>query len=248
MIFLILGLLASLAILNAIVPLPGFSFIVPLLTTVMTTQAAVTFTTIYFLISSTIIVFVFRRYLRKNLVWLLLPASLAGAFIGSFFSASLNEKLLTAVILIFVTYFLIKKLLTMGRPPAKPAAKSSRRERHTVAFVGLVSGFFQGGGFGGGSVRNGFLYAKGLSLQEVRATTAAVGMGNFLAATITRASTGHIVLEQVWVFLLMIPLLIAATYIARHITAKLNHAVQDRIVVGLMIVAVGLLAVKLLQG
>lgn len=247
MIFFILALLAFLAILNAIIPLPGFSFIVPLLTTVMSTQGAVTFATIYFLISSSIIVFVFRKYLRKELVILLLPTSIIGALAGSFFTASLNEKLLTALILIFVVYFLTKKIRALWQPAKEVNKKPSKRERHTIAFVGIASGFFQGGGLGGGDVRNGFLYAKGLTIQEVRATTAAVGVGNFLVATITRGATGHIVLEQVWVFLVMIPLLVGATYIARHITTRLNHKVQNGIVVGLMVVAVGLLIVKLVQ-
>jgi uncharacterized membrane protein YfcA len=247
MLFLMLVILAFLAILNAIIPLPGFSFIVPLLTTVMSTQGAVTFTTIYFLISSGIIVFVFRKYLRKELVILLLPTSIIGALAGSFFSASLNEKLLTAVILIFAVYFLTKKIRTLWQSPRETSKKPNKRERHAVAFVGIVSGFFQGGGLGGGDVRNGFLYAKGLTIQEVRATTAAVGAGNFLIATIIRGVTGHIVFEQVWVFLVMIPSLIGATYIARHVTTKLNQKTQNGIVIGLMTAAVGLLIAKLVQ-
>ncbi|MDN5274948.1 MAG: sulfite exporter TauE/SafE family protein [Candidatus Saccharibacteria bacterium] len=247
MIFLILAVLIFMAILNAIIPLPGFSFFIPLLSTVMSTQGALTFATIYFLISSSIIVFVFRKYLRKELIILLLPASIIGALAGSFFSAALNEKLLTAVIFIFVVYFLIKKIRALKQPTDKEVKKSSKKERHTVAFVGIVSGFLQGGGLGGGDVRNGFLYAKGLTMQEVRATTAAVGVGNFLIAMITRGATGHIVIEQLWVFLVMIPLLVGATYIARHITTKLNHKMQNGIVVGLMVVAVGLLVIKLVQ-
>jgi len=246
MIFIILAVLTLMAILNAVIPLPGFSFFIPLLSTVMSTQGALTFATIYFLISSSIIVFVFRKYLRKDLVILLLPTSIVGALVGSFFSASLNEKLLTAVIFVFVVYFLIKKIRALGKPTTE-ARKTSKRERHTVAFVGIVSGFFQGGGLGGGDVRNGFLYAKGLTIQEVRATTAAVGVGNFLMATITRGATGHIVIEQLWVFAAMIPLLVGATYVARHITTKLNPRIQNGIVVGLMVVAVGLLIIKLVQ-
>ncbi len=245
-IFLLVLLLPLLAILNAIIPLPGFSFFVPLFATFMSTQDAITFATIYFLVGSSIIVFVFRKYLRKELIVLLLPTSIIGALAGSFFSTSLNEKLLTAIILIFVTYFLIKKIRAL-RESEKTASKPSKRERHTVAFVGIVSGFFQGSGLGGGDVRNGFLYAKGLTMQEVRATTAAVGVGNFLVATGTRAATGHVPFDHAWVFLIIIPLLVGATYIARHITTKLNHKIQNGIVVGLMVVAVGLLVVKLIQ-
>lgn len=247
MIFLVLALLALLAILNAIIPLPGFSFLVPLLTTVMSTQEAITFATIYFLISSSIIVFVFRKYIRRELVILLLPTSIAGALAGSFFSASLNEKLLTAIILVIVIHFLIKKVRALRQPEKEINEKTTGKERHTVAFVGITSGFFQGGGLGGGNVRNGFLYAKGLSIQEVRATTAAVGVGNFFVATLTRGSTGHIALEQAWAFLVMIPLLVGATYIARHITTKLSHKLQNSIVIGLMVAAVGLLVVELIQ-
>lgn len=246
MLIIVLAVLTFLAVLNAIVPLPGFSFFVPLLATVMPTQDALTFVTIYFLISSSIIVCVFRKYLRRELIILLLPASIIGALAGSIFSASLNEKLLTTVIFVFVLYFLIKKIRDF-RQPTQTTNKPNQKERHSSVFVGLVSGFFQGGGLGGGDVRNGFLFAKGLTLQEVRATTAAVGVGNFLVATIVRGTTGHIVVEQVWVFLVLIPLLIGATYIARHITTRISPKIQNVIIIGLMSIAVVSLIIQLLQ-
>lgn len=241
--FVIIIILAALAVVNAIVPLPGFSVFVPMLSTVMTTQSALTFATFYFLISGLIIVFSFRKFLKPQLIKVLLPSSIIGALAGSASSSWLSEEVMTVVVLLFVSYFTVRKI---QRIIAEKNVKRHDSNKGAL-LVGLVSGFFQGGGVGGGDVRNGYLYSKGLSLQEVRATTAAVGAGNFLVATIVRTGSGHADTQYLWVFLFVIPILIAATYMARHITTKLNETVQNYIIVTLMIASVILLLVRIVK-
>jgi len=104
----------------------------------------------------------------------------------------------------------------------------------------------QGGGFGGGDVRNNYLYAHDLTLTEVRATTAAVGSAIFVLSLTTRTIEGTFTVSHAWVFALLIPLSIFAAYLGKHITHKLSDKVQHRIIVVLMAVSITLLLHKLL--
>ena len=120
MIYIVIFLvMAVLAVLNAVIPLPGFNFFVPLFSNFMSTQEAITFITIYFFMNSSIIVYVFRKYIRYNLVYLLVPSSLIGAILGSALSSSLNELLLTIVVFMFVVYFTISKVNNKNKKHAR---------------------------------------------------------------------------------------------------------------------------------
>lgn len=236
----VLVLMAVLAVLNAIVPLPGFNFFVPLFSTVMSTNEAITFITVYFLINSSIIVFVFKEYLQKNLVLTLIPSSFLGALAGGLLSSSLDELALTFVVLLFVSYFSYKKVRNIHKQnrPRKSSQKGTLG-------IGMISGFLQGGGFGGGDIRNSYLYANGLSLQQVRATTAAVGVSIFLVSLSARAMNGSFNLGHMWLYVFLIPIAIVAAYVGKHLTTRLGKNVQNTIVLVLMGLSVILLVYKL---
>lgn len=236
--------MAVLAVFNAIVPLPGFNFFVPLFGTVMSTNEAITFITVYFLINSSVIVFVFREYLQKEMVIRLIPGSFFGAIVGGLLSSSLNELVLTVVVLLFVLYFSVKKIHRIKRADKK---KTTGREKKGAMLIGLVSGFMQGGGFGGGDIRNSYLYSNNLSLQQVRATTAAVGVSIFIVSLTTRAINNTFNLGHLWLYLFLIPIAILAAYIGRHLTTRLGTKTQNAIVLALMAVAVLLLIYKIVH-
>lgn len=236
---LIIIVMAVLAVLNAVVPLPGFNFFVPLFSSFMTTQEAITFITVYFLLNSSIIVYVFRKYIRYNLVVLLAPSSLIGAILGSALSSSLNELLLTIVVLLFVLYFTISKINNKNKNQIKKSSKKNS------VFIGSISGFLQGGGFGGGDIRNSFLYAQNLNLQEVRATTATVGVTIFITSLITRYVNDSFTLDHIWLYAILLPIAIIAAFVGRHISTRLSSKIQYKIVISLMMTSVLLLIYKI---
>lgn len=238
----LLALMLFLAILNAILPLPGFNFFVPLFSTFMTTQEAITFITVYFLVNSLTIVLVFRAHVRTDMVKRLLPASVVGAIIGSFLGGKLNELALTILVLGFVLFFFAKKLRAAA-PQSKPAGKA--HDNKSAWVVGAIAGFLQGGGLGGGDVRNTYLYAKELTIQEIRATTASVGASIFTFSLITRALSGAFKVGHLWLYMCVIPIALTSAYLGLHISAKMNTKLQRRIVLGLMSVSVILLIHKI---
>lgn len=241
----ILSLMALLAVLNAVVPLPGFNFFVPLFGTFMTVEQAITFITVYFLLTSTILTYVFRDYLRSDLLFKLLPMSIVGAVLGSFLSSSLNELALTIIILGFVLYFFQKRLRVGIAKAGTQVPKDKRPKGRNTAIIGVISGFLQGGGFGGGDVRNNYLYAHNLSLQEVRATTAAVGACIFIISLAVRFAESSLMISHGQLYVFLVPIAIASSYLGRHITHKLNKKAQHQIVIGLMMISLLLLVNKI---
>lgn len=241
----ILALMALLAVLNAVVPLPGFNFFVPLFGTFMTIEQAITFITVYFLISSSILTYVFRDYLRSDLVYKLLPASIVGAILGSFLSSSLNELALTFIVFFFVLFYFHKRLRSGPSKDKSHATKGKAAKGKNTSIIGLISGFLQGGGFGGGDVRNSYLYAHNLSLQEVRATTAAVGVGIFIVSLAVRFAQGSLIISHGWLYIFLVPIAIASSYLGRHITHKLSNKAQYQIIIGLMTISLLLLLNKI---
>lgn len=177
--FLIFVALFLLSIANAVVPLPGSSVITPLLTLFISPKDAIAFATIYFMISSITIVYVFRKYLRMDYVKGLLVSSIVGSVAGALFYLAINEQVALAIVALFVAYFTYKKVQQARGIEAKGL-------KLPKAFVGGISGLLQGSGFAGGEMRHGYLYSQGLSAQEVRATTAFIGATTFGVATLVR--------------------------------------------------------------
>jgi len=154
---------------------------------------------------------------------------------------------LTVIILCFVLYFFQKRLRSGVAKTNVQTAISKRPKGRNTAIIGIISGFLQGGGFGGGDVRNNYLYAHQLSLQEVRATTAAVGVGIFIISLIVRFVGGSLTISYGWLYVFLIPIAIASSYLGRHITHKLNNKAQHEIVIALMMISLLLLSNKILN-
>lgn len=227
-------------IINAIVPLPGSSVVTPLLTLFMSPKNAIAFATIYFMLSSLILVYAYRKYLRTHYIKSLLPVSLIGAFVGAVFYLQINEIVALVIVLIFVIYFTYKKAMHIhsGKQPKNTLPKS---------FIGIVSGLFQGSGFAGGDMRNGYLYSEGLNAQQVRATTAAIGASNFFVATLIRGFNGQLDWNILWLFIPIFPMLVGGIYLGRHVTLRLNEKWQNRIILSVMFTAVAIITWELVE-
>lgn len=232
--------LFALSIANAIVPLPGSSVITPLLTLFISPKDAIAFATIYFMISSILLVYAYRKYLRPEYIKGLLPSSIIGALIGALFYLLINEQLALAIVAVFVAYFTFQRVQHARGVKAK-------KSKLPKPIVGAVSGLFQGSGFAGGDIRNGYLYGQGLSAQDVRATTAIIGAANFGVATLVRGIGGQLNYDLLWLFIFLTPMLIAATYFGRYLTLRLSEQTQNIVIVFVMVVSLAIVIGKLIE-
>ncbi len=167
-------------------------------------------------------------------------SSIVGALLGALLYVYINEVVALSIVLGFVVYFTVQKILQLQ-------GKKQSVSKLPKVVAGLVSGFFQGGGFSGGSVREGYLYAKGLTLQEVRATGAAIGAISFILATLVRGLSGQLDYSTLWLLIPLIPVLIAGTFLGRHITIKLSTKWQNIIIVGVLILSIFILIFELVK-
>ncbi len=233
------------ATVTIVIPLPGFSFYVPLFSTFMTTQQAVTYATVFFLFTYFAMAHSFRHFVRKDMVMALIPGSIIGSAIGGLFTSSLNELLLTWILLGFVLYYLVVKVRSVLSK--SKVQKNSKHSKHGAAFVGTFAGLMQGSGLGGGAIRQGYLYSKNLTLQESRGTTAYIGIVVLGVSLITRAVNGTFATNAFWLYLPLIPIAILSAVLGKHITMKIKPRAQEVIIVLLMFVAVCLVIKQLFE-
>lgn len=104
-------ILAFLSFLNIIVPLSGSSTQTPLIAT-LTGDAhyAITLSTWLLMISCAMISFVFRKDIRKDYLWKLLPSSILFAVIGAYLFIQLPNWLVILILFMSSVHFLYKIL------------------------------------------------------------------------------------------------------------------------------------------
>ena len=238
---LVLLILTALTIINILVPISGSSTVTPILALITDPHIAIGLASFYFFLTSTVRIFFFRKYIKWKYVNKLLWISLIGAILGSLALVKINPKILLLIVLLFVIYFLYKtirnKFIKEKKKPVKRLASS---------IVGAFSGFLQGTGLAGSDLRNGYLYAENLKLQEVHGTTAVVGAVNFFSATLVRLATNQITTPNLIPLLYVFPFIILGTFLGKKILLRINKKYVDLIIITTMIFIIMALSLKIL--
>lgn len=229
-------LLGILTFLNILAPVSGSATVTPILAGLVGAKDAIAIATVFFFLTTIPRIWLFRTYVRWSIVKRLWPVSIIGALCGGFLFTGIPSQIIAGVILLFLAWFLYQKAVaSFGK-----RKKAKQPTKHGVIFVGFVSGALQGTGLAGSDLRNGYLLSKGLTLQELHGTTALIGGANFLFASIVRVVSGDLTFEMAWPILMLFPVIILATWAGRHVTLKLPKVWQDRISLGVMVIAMGM--------
>ena len=239
---LIFIVLAALTFINVLVPISGSATTTPLLALITDPHNAIALASFYFVLSGLVRIFVFRKHIRYQYIKNLLPISLLGATLGALSLVKINPNILLAIILVFLIYFVYKKIYTITRPEV------NEKKAHPLTFglIGLFSGFLQGFGLAGSDLRNGYLYSEKLELAEVHGTSAFLGTANFLVATIIRVYTHQVKLIDLSILLYLLPFIIISTYIGKKTLLKINKKHADYLILFVMISMIILLSLKML--
>lgn len=241
--FLIAILLGIFTFINILAPVSGSATVTPVLTGLVGAKDAVAVATVFFFLTCIPRVYLFRKYIRWNIVKQLWPISIIGALCGGFIFAGVSETIIALVIFSFLSWFLYQKAIaSFGKKK-----KEKKPTKHGVAFVGFLSGALQGTGLAGSDLRNGYLLSKGLSIAEIHGTTALIGGSNFLFASAVRVHSGDLTLHMALPILALFPVIVLATWIGRHATLKMPKVWQDRIGLGIMIFAMVMILKELLN-
>lgn len=243
--FILIGLLLGVfTLINILAPISGSATVTPVLTGLVGAKDAIAVATVFFFLTCIPRVYLFRKYIRWDIVRVLWPISILGALVGSILFIHISEMVVSLIILAFLLYFLSQKLRTSfgGKKAAERKAT-----KHGVAFVGFFSGALQGTGLAGSDLRNGYLLSRGLSIPNLHGTTALIGGANFLFASISRVVSGELTFHMAYPILLLFPIIVIATYIGRHLTLKLPKVWQDRFALLVMMIALGMITFKLFE-
>lgn len=234
-------LLGVFTFINILAPVSGSATVTPILTGLVGAKDAIAIATVFFLLTCIPRVYLFRKYIRWHIVRQLWPISIIGALCGGFLFTGVPEQIIAGIILCFLAWFLYKKAAALfGRKK-----QEKKPTKHGIMFIGFLSGALQGTGLAGSDLRNGYLLSKGLSIAEIHGTTALIGGSNFLFASAVRAQSGDLTLQMALPILALFPVIVLATWIGRHVTLKLSKAWQDRIGLGIMIVAMIMIVTEL---
>lgn len=235
-------LLGVYTIINILAPMSGSATVTPVIASIVGAKDAIAVATVFFLLTCIPRAYLFRRYFRWDIAKRLWPTSVAGALLGSILLTGLNETVVMAVIILFLTYFIVQKLRSvMGKNK-----KEKKPTKLGVVIVGLVSGALQGSGLAGADLRNGYLISKGLNIKEIHGTTSVMGGTNFLFASLVRVFNGDLTFQAALPILALFPIIVLATYIGRHIALKLNKKAQDVLALVVMFIAMALLLKSIL--
>lgn len=232
--------LAASSVLNIVIPISGSATVTPLLAVLTNPHTAIGIASFYFLLSGLVRVFLFRKNIQWHELKILLPASLFAAFWGALALVAINNTTMFIVILAFTVYFLLKKLNIL------PNSKKGKRP-YFSGFVGLLSGFLQGAGLAGSSLRNSYLLSKDMDISELHGTSAFVGASNFLLATIVRLYTNQLTVPDLIPLLYVFPFIIIGTLLGRKILYKINKKTTNIIIIIVMSVIVIALTIKILM-
>ncbi len=233
-------ILLTLAFINILVPFSGSVTVAPLLATLTTTHIAIGLTSFYFFIVCLIRVAFFWKEIRWEYLKKFLPVSLSFGALGAFALIAIPETVVAILLAIFLLYFFIKAIQGGDRKE-----NISKQHKYTLGVVGAISGFLQGSGLSGSDLRNGYLYAEGLSLAQVHGTTAFIGGSTFLLATIIRLFTNQLQIPDLSIIFYLIPFLILVTYLGKKVIYRMNEKYSRILVIVIMGIALGSILIKL---
>jgi uncharacterized membrane protein YfcA len=234
-------MLFLLTIVNIVVPFSGAVSTTPLLAVLTTTHNAIVISAFFYFASSLVRLSFFYRFVRWDYVRTLLPIVLCGAVLGALALIALPDTFATVILFCFVLYFFIATI----RNKPKEKIYSKKRGAYVPLAVGALSGFFQGSGFAGSDLRNGYLYAEGLSLSEVQGTASVIGGATFLTATIVRLCTHQIQIPDLMIVVYLLPVLILGTHLGKKAIVKLRKEYSQILVLLIMGIALLVIAHKL---
>ncbi|HEX8947294.1 MAG TPA: sulfite exporter TauE/SafE family protein [Candidatus Paceibacterota bacterium] len=219
--------MAGITFVNIIMPISGSSTQTPLIASITgNAHYAITISTWLLMLSCGIIAFVFRRDIRPEYVWRMLPTAVVAAMIGALLLVRLPDVLVTLFLLGAALHFAIKvfRHLEHKKEPKRPSLRA-------LAIVGSLSGFLQGMGLPGGTVRLGYFYSEGLTVEEVRGTAELLTFFSFAAANVVRFNQNQLTGAEMFHWtIIFAPMLLIATYLGRHALIRLPNRVKDAII------------------
>jgi uncharacterized membrane protein YfcA len=144
-----------------------------------------------------------------------------GGFIGAYFIGFIPGKIIASIFIISGVYYIYRFL----------QKKEAHYSHASLALAGFVTSFLQAFGMAVGPLRQGYLFAKGYSLQEVHGTIAVSFLASGIAMVIARSLNEHIVLKDVLQLFILFPFMLFTMYVGKKVLFKIPKRTADYIII-----------------
>lgn len=182
-------------------------------------------TSSYFLVSTIIGAYVFRKEIVWREVKNLLPVVILGSFIGSLFLVNINSLILLSLMLIFSVYYIYKKIRILGTEAIQQ--DSFWKEQ----LIGLFAGSLTGTALPGGGFLNSYFASKGFTLSQMFGTLNFIIPFAFLIKVSVMLNAGLLAPSDFTGIAIAFPFLIASTSLVRKGLISLSKSVTDKITI-----------------
>ena len=218
-----------------VVPVTGGVVMNPLLSLAYAPHVAISLSVFFFAVNSTIKAFVFRRDIDYPDVVRMIPLSAVAAVAGSLLIGVVPARLLLVVMLAMTVHFAVQKWRSM----AGRASRGKGRRGAGFLATGVLSGFMQGAGLGGGgSIRKAYFLGNGFTLQQMHGTTSALSLVLGIVATLTRLLAGQATVATILPVLVLLPLMVVGTVLGKRVLGRLSARTSDGLVMATFAVTV----------
>lgn len=184
-------------------------------------------TTVFLTLGSLARTIVFWKNIQwKETKWLTIYGVLGG-FIGGYSVGIIPSKIIAVIFIASGVYYIFRFY-----------KKQDTHHSHTNIFLaGFVTSLLQAFGVSVGPLRQGYLFTKGHTLQEVHGTIAVTFLLSGSSMVLARLFHEHIALSDISPILLLFPFMLLTMVFAKKILFKIPKHVADKIIIYSLIVS-----------
>lgn len=162
----------------------------------------------------------------KETKWLTIYGVLGG-FIGGYCVGIIPAKIIAIIFMLSGIYYIYMFY-----------NKQETYHSHANIFIaGFVTSLLQSFSVSVGPLRQGYLFAKKYTLQEVHGTIAITFLLSGSAMIIARLFHEHIALSDISPILILFPFMIITMYIAKKILIKIPKPIADKIIIYSLVIS-----------
>lgn len=178
-------------------------------------------TTVFLTIGSLARTIVFWKDIQWKETFGLLVYGVVGGFIGGYCLGFIPGKVIAIIFILSGVYFIYRYF-----------KKEPQHHSHAnLLLAGLVTSFLQSFGISVGPLRQGYLFAKGYSLQEVHGTIAITFLASGTAMIFARSLSENISFNEVVPIFILFPFMLVTIYLGKKVLYKIPKKTADYIII-----------------
>ena len=207
--------------LGVVLNLPGSLHINILLLNFYEPHQALLLTLVFLVLGALARTIIFWESITWKETKLLTIYGVLGGFIGGYFVGIISGKIIALIFIASGFYYVYRFYHKKG----------THHSHANIFLAGFVTAFLQSFGVSVGPLRQGYLFTKGYTLQEVQGTIAITFLLSGSAMILARLLHEEIPFSVVSPILVLFPFILATVYLAKKALVKIPKHLADKIII-----------------